>query len=54
MRRGRSGILLHLTSLPSSFGIGDMGPWTYRFIDFLAEAKQSSWQILPLNPTDLL
>lgn len=51
--KGRgSGILLHLTSLPSPFGIGDMGPWAYRFIDFLAETKQSFWQILPLNPTE--
>lgn len=52
--RGRgSGILLHLTSLPSSFGIGDMGPWAYKFADFLAETKQRYWQILPLNPTHL-
>lgn len=47
-----SGILLHLTSLPSDFGIGDLGPWAYRFVDFLAKAKQSYWQILPLNPID--
>ena len=47
-----SGILLHLTSLPSDFGIGDMGSGAYRFIDFLAEAKQRFWQILPLNPID--
>jgi 4-alpha-glucanotransferase len=52
MKRRGSGILLHLTSLPSPFGIGDMGPWAYRFADFLSEAKQSFWQILPLNPTD--
>ena len=52
LNRRRSGILLHLTSLPSHFGIGDMGPWAYRFVDFLAESKQSLWQILPLNPTD--
>jgi 4-alpha-glucanotransferase len=52
MRRRGSGILIHLTSLPSPFGIGDMGPWAYRFADFLAESKQSFWQILPLNPTD--
>jgi 4-alpha-glucanotransferase len=52
MRRRGSGILLHLTSLPSPFGIGDMGPWAYRFIDFLAETQQSFWQILPLNPTE--
>ena len=52
--KGRgNGLLLHLTSLPSPFGIGDLGPWAYKFIDFLAEARQSYWQILPLNPTDL-
>jgi 4-alpha-glucanotransferase len=50
-RRG-SGILLHLTSLPSPFGIGDLGPEAYGFVDFLVEAKQSFWQILPLNPTE--
>lgn len=48
-----SGILLHVTSLPSAFGIGDLGPGAYRFVDFLAETDQSYWQILPLNPTDL-
>jgi len=48
-----SGILLHFTSLPSPFGIGDFGPWAYRFADFLAETKQSYWQCLPLNPTDV-
>jgi len=52
MDRG-SGILCHLTSLPSRFGIGDMGPWAYRFADFLSETKQRYWQYLPLNPTDL-
>jgi 4-alpha-glucanotransferase len=51
MRRG-SGILLHITSLPSPYGIGDLGPWAYRFVDFLAETKQSYWQILPLTPTE--
>ncbi|MBW2146848.1 MAG: 4-alpha-glucanotransferase [Deltaproteobacteria bacterium] len=51
MRRG-SGILLHITSLPSPHGIGDFGPWAYKFADFLAETGQSFWQILPLNPTD--
>jgi 4-alpha-glucanotransferase len=48
-----SGILLHFTSLPSPFGIGDFGPWAYRFADFLAETKQSYWQCLPLNPTEI-
>jgi len=51
MKRRAGGILLHLTSLPSAFGIGDMGPAAYRFADFLAEAGQSLWQMLPLNPT---
>jgi len=47
----RSGILLHITSLPSPHGIGDLGPEAYRFADFLHEAGQSLWQVLPLNPT---
>ena len=47
-----SGILQHITALPSPFGIGDMGPGAYRFADFLQCAKQSYWQVLPLNPTD--
>ena len=50
MRRRASGILLHITSLPSRYGIGDLGPQAYKFADFLAGAKQSYWQILPLNP----
>jgi 4-alpha-glucanotransferase len=45
-----SGILLHPTSLPSAYGIGDMGPGAYRFIDWLAASRQKLWQILPLNP----
>jgi len=52
MKRRGSGILLHVTSLPSPYGIGDLGPWAYRFVDFLTETKQSFWQLLPLNPTD--
>lgn len=51
MRRG-SGILIHITSLPSPYGIGDLGPEAYAFVDFLSETKQSFWQILPLNPID--
>ncbi len=46
-----SGILLHPTSLPSEWGIGDFGPGAYRFIDFLHASGQSIWQILPLGPT---
>ena len=51
MRQRGSGILLHISSLPSPYGIGDLGPWAYRFADFLAESRQTYWQILPLNPT---
>jgi 4-alpha-glucanotransferase len=46
-----SGVLLHPTSMPGRFGIGDLGPEAYRFIDFLAASGQSLWQILPLGPT---
>jgi len=46
-----SGILLHPTSFPSRFGIGDLGMEAYRFIDFLVESDQQYWQILPLGPT---
>lgn len=45
-----SGILNHVTSLPSLYGTGDLGPEAYRCIDFLAEARQAYWQMLPLNP----
>src|SRR5271165_5587009 len=46
-----SGILLHPTSLPGRFGIGDFGPEAFRFADFLAAAGQKIWQVLPLVPT---
>lgn len=46
-----SGILLHPTSLPGRYGIGDLGPEAHRFIDFLADAGQRIWQVLPLGPT---
>jgi 4-alpha-glucanotransferase len=45
-----TGILLHPISLPSRGGIGDFGPAAYEFLDFLAEARQGVWQVLPLNP----
>jgi 4-alpha-glucanotransferase len=51
MRKRGSGVLLHITSLPSPFGVGDLGPSAYQFADFLADARQSYWQVLPLNPT---
>ena len=46
-----SGILMHISSLPSLWGIGTFGREAYAFADFLAEAKQKYWQILPLGPT---
>ena len=46
-----SGILLHPTSLPGPFGIGDIGPVAHSWVDTLASAKQSWWQILPVGPT---
>jgi len=46
-----SGILLHPTSLPGRYGIGDLGPEAYHFVDFLHETGQSIWQVLPLGPT---
>lgn len=46
-----SGILMHPTSLPGPFGIGDIGPAAARFVDWLAEAGQGIWQVLPLGPT---
>ncbi|MGB7539348.1 MAG: 4-alpha-glucanotransferase [Anaerolineales bacterium] len=47
----RAGILLHPTSLPGPFGIGDLGPQARAWVDFLADSGQTVWQILPLNPT---
>lgn len=46
-----SGILLHITSLPAAHGIGDLGPTAHDFVDFLAESRQTIWQVLPLSPT---
>src|SRR5436190_3384137 len=46
-----SGILLHPTSLPGRFAIGDLGPAAFAFADFLAASGQSLWQVLPLGPT---
>ncbi len=46
-----SGILMHITSLPGSYGVGTMGKQAFAFVDFLKEAGQSMWQILPLTPT---
>ena len=46
-----SGILLHPTSFPGPYGIGDLGPSAYQFIDWLADSGCKLWQILPLGPT---
>ena len=46
-----SGLLLHVTSLPSPYGIGDVGPRAIAWIDQLCDAGQSWWQSLPLGPT---
>lgn len=54
MNERKSGILLHITSLPSKFGIGDFGSAAREFVDFLSRAGQRYWQVLPLNPTELL
>ncbi len=47
-----AGVLLHLSSLPSSCGIGDLGPGAYRFVEFLARSGMTLWQILPFCPTE--
>jgi malto-oligosyltrehalose synthase/4-alpha-glucanotransferase len=46
-----AGIIMHITSLPSAFSIGDMGPEARKFADFLSHSNQKYWQLLPLNPT---
>ena len=46
-----SGILMHITSLPSPYGVGTLGKEAYRFVDFLVKAGQRYWQILPVTPT---
>src|SRR5262245_29856040 len=47
----KSGLLLHPTSLPGRWGIGDLGAAAYTFVDFLAAAGQQLWQVMPLGPT---
>jgi 4-alpha-glucanotransferase len=51
LNKRASGVLLHITSLPSEFGIGDLGNSAFGFADFLKKAGQTYWQILPINPT---
>ncbi|GAB2607247.1 4-alpha-glucanotransferase [Spirosoma areae] len=52
LQQRSSGILLHITSLPSAHGVGDLGPESYQFADFLEASGQTYWQILPLTPVD--
>lgn len=47
----KSGILMHISSLPNNYGIGKLGKEAFEFVDFLAKSKQSCWQILPVSPT---
>ena len=53
MKQRSSGILMHISSLPGPYGIGSMGKAAFHFIDFLRDAGQSYWQILPLVPIGL-
>jgi 4-alpha-glucanotransferase len=50
LKQRSAGVLLHPTSLPGRHGSGDLGLWAYRFIDFLAAARQHWWQMLPIEP----
>lgn len=50
LEQRRAGILLHITSLPSTLGLGSLGKHAYRFIDFLKDCDLSVWQILPIHP----
>ena len=47
----KSGILLHVSALPSKYGIGSFGTESFEFIDYLVQCKQKVWEILPLNQT---
>ena len=47
----KSGILMHISSLPNDYGIGKLGKEAYAFVDFLEKAHQKCWQILPISPT---
>ena len=51
MFKRSSGVLAHVTSLPSPHGVGTMGKAAYDFVDFLADAHQTYWQVLPLGHT---
>ena len=50
LKQRRAGVLLHVTSLPGPYGIGDFGPGAYQFVDWLVSAGQRIWQLLPMTP----
>ncbi|MBU2236350.1 4-alpha-glucanotransferase, partial [Patescibacteria group bacterium] len=50
----QSGVLMHISSLPSPYGIGDFGTEAFKFVDFLSKSGQKIWQILPLTIPDSL
>ena len=52
-RERGAGILMHITSLPSNYGVGTLGKEAFKFVDFLAKSKQKYWQMLPIGPTNL-
>lgn len=52
MKQRSSGVLIHISSIPSDYGIGTMGRESYKFVDFLKKSGQSYWQVLPLCPPD--
>src|SRR2546423_13826586 len=49
-RTRAAGVLLHVTSLPGPYGVGDLGPGAFAWLDALARARQTWWQVLPLGP----
>ena len=51
LNKRANGVLMHISSLPGSTGIGTMGKAAYDFVDFLKKSKQTYWQILPIGPT---
>lgn len=53
MAQRKSGVLAHITMLPSEYGIGDIGPTAYEFAEYLLNSGQTIWQILPTKPTEM-
>ena len=51
-QKRKAGVLLHITSLPSKYGVGTLGKEAFKFVDFLKSSNISIWQVLPLVPTN--